>query len=633
MTGKSGTLSENSTNYPHEDVVLLLDSKPKIEQIKELITQTNPIIITFDYETHKLLLDNKINHQISDDYVTDDDLEYIQKRSFDLAKWFMAEPICELIEHDKINLGELFYIEFHYLLVPFLKKFVEISKVFSKFNSSRFLASSLLYHMITNFTTNVKGLNLEKNINNEFLYDVIKFQPKIGNKFVTINIKRSHYQKIKKISEKVMHYLFGAKKDILKKYVLFVEFDTIKYKELFLTLPQTSVNLMHFGRRRPTIWNYESFSIIQKSGCKIATLYDVESNNFDSNITKHKIVEEKIKNLLDQEVFLKNFFSISDLSFWNSIKFILLELCKKRFLEAISEIEIAQQLFKKYKFKSIVIWSESGFNEQIVIHVAKKFKIPIVLLQHGMSWETSEIVHMKDFDGVSPIKSDKFCVWGNILNDFSKQHGVSTNKLEILGAQQYDEIFRKIKSEPSIQNDFILLATSSPTKNIIQDLKIKTLTDYEKVVQKICEVISKQHEKLIIKLHPFQDELDLKNIVKKFNPEITIIKSGNIMPLIKSCKLLITIDLSTTILEAQILQKPVISVSVKDYGYGKAVVFSSGSCLETNIDNLAFLMNDILNNQEFRNNLIQKGNSFVNSYLSNQGKSSKDTLKFLENFE
>lgn len=633
MTGKSGKKSENLTNNSNKDkVVLLLDSKPKIDLVKNIVTQTNPTIITFDYETHKLLQDNKINHKISDDYITDDDLKYIQQSSFHLIKWFSQEPICRLLEYDQINLGELIYIEFHYLLVPFLKKFIEVLKVFSKFNSSRFLASSLLYDMIANFTKNVSDIKIEMN-DYKFLYDVIKIQPKIGNKFISINIKRSHYQKAKAISEKIIYYLFGAKNDISKKYVLFVEFDTIKYKELFLTLPQTSVNLMYFGRRRPAIWNYESFSIIQKSGCKIATLYDIENKNFNSTANRHKIVEEKIKKLLNQEVFLKNFFSISDMSFWNSMKPMFLKLCQKRFLEAIFEIDITKQLFKKYKFKSIVVWSESGFNEQIVIHVAKKFKIPIVLLQHGMSWETPETLEVKDFGGVTPIQSDKFIVWGEILDKFSKKHGVKPDKLEILGSPLYDEIFRKIKSGSPLSNDFVLLATSSPVKNIVQDLKIKTIVEYENVIQKICEIVSKQNEKLVIKLHPFQDESDIRTIVKKINREIIIIKSGNILPLIESCKLLITIDLSTTILEALILEKPVISISVKDYGYGKPVVFSSGSCLETDIDNLELMINHIFNNQEFRNDLIHKGNLFVNSYLSHQGNSSKDILTFLENFE
>jgi len=634
MTGKSGTKSKNFSNDSSKDkYVLLLDSNPKIQQVKDLITKIDPIIITFDYDTHRLLVDNKIDHQISDDYLSEKDFKNIQQRSFDLAKWSTEEQICELLEYDKINLGKLFYIEFHYLLVPFLKKFVEISKIFSKFESLRFLASSSLYNLITNFTQNVSNTKINTDENTKFLYDIIKIHPKIGNKFFTINLKRSHYLKAKKMFEKVIHYLFSAKNDVSKKYVLFVEFDTIKYKELFLTSPQTSINLMHFGRRRPAIWNYESFSIIRKSTCKIATVHDVANKNFDSVIKKHKLIDEKITKLLSKEKFLTDFFSIDDLSFWNCIKPILIELCQKRFHEAIIEIEITKQLFEKYNFKSVVVWSESGFNEQIVIHVAKKFKIPVVLIQHGMSWETPEIKRVKDFDGVSPIKSDKFLVWGNILNDFSKQCGVSPSKLEILGSPQYDKIFRKIKSKSLLSEDFILLATSSPVKNNVHDLKIKTISEYEHTIQKICEIISKQNEKLVIKVHPFQDESDLKNIIKNFNHEITILKSGNILPLIESCKLLITIDLSTTILEAQILQKPIISVSVKDYGYGKAVVFSSGSCLEINIDNLNSIIDNIFNNQEFRNNLIQKGNTFVNSYLSHQGTSSKDILKFLENFE
>ena len=56
------------------------------------------------------------------------------------------------------------------------------------------------------------------------------------------------------------------------------------------------------------------------------------------------------------------------------------------------------------------------------------------------------------------------------------------------------------------------------------------------------------------------------------------IKTGDIIPLIKNCELLITFDLSTTILEAQILKKPVLSISLRDYGFGKSKIFLRDTC-------------------------------------------------------
>ena len=43
-------------------------------------------------------------------------------------------------------------------------------------------------------------------------------------------------------------------------------------------------------------------------------------------------------------------------------------------------------------------------------------------------------------------------------------------------------------------------------------------------------------------------------------------------------ELLITFDLSTTILEAQILKKPVLSISLRDYGFGKSKIFLRDTC-------------------------------------------------------
>jgi len=123
--------------------------------------------------------------------------------------------------------------------------------------------------------------------------------------------------------------------------------------------------------------------------------------------------------------------------------------------------------------------------------------------------------------------------------------------------------------------------------------------------------------------------MDLTEIVKNIDEEIIVLKNENILDLISSCEVLMTIDLSTTILEAQILKKPVISINTIDYGYDKHEIFKSNSTSLIDIENLGNYLTKILKNKTFQNELISKQNNYVETYFSNHGISTKNIFDYL----
>jgi hypothetical protein len=365
----------------------------------------------------------------------------------------------------------------------------------------------------------------------------------------------------------------------------------------------------------------------------VATCQSITNKTIDEHIKKTKdSLINQLNHIWKQEDFFKTFFSIDDISFWNIIKFFLIELCEKRMLEAIPEIIITQELFKKIKISSILVWSENGFNEQIAIKIAKRSNIKVILMQHGMYWETDENYEPNKFAGMLPEESDKLIVWGKQTNQYITRCGFP-EKTEELGSPSYEIIFDRKKMNLMYKTNSILLATSSPKKNEVFDLTVQTMQNYENVIKKICQVISKTNKKLIIKLHPFQEETDVSNIIKEIDPTISVIKSGNITSLIEKCEIFITIDFSTTILEAQILNKPVISVFVKDRNLKQVPpVFSSNSCIVTNLENFESSLNKALFDNEYKQEIIKNAEKFVNGYISNQSNSVEKILAFLEKY-
>ena len=101
--------------------------------------------------------------------------------------------------------------------------------------------------------------------------------------------------------------------------------------------------------------------------------------------------------------------------------------------------------------------------------------------------------------------------------------------------------------------------------------------------------------------------------------------------LIQNCELFLCIDISTAILEAQLLQKPTISISVKEnLGLSKSKVFEY--CVRTDVSHLENYFNKIFNNLEFRNNLVLDGTKFLNKYLFSKKSASENFINFLNNY-
>ena len=616
------------SNQSIRKTIILFDSNTNIEKLKN-IEHKNTLIITFDYESHKILIKHNVPHDISDNYINEQDYKKIYNDSFMFARWYENSQISSQLMYDNINLGKIFYIEFHHLLIPILKKFVEIIKILKLYAGNKFHASLPLAKIVKQITSSVEVIEIEQNQHDSFLYDSIKFQ--LTNAF-SINISRNSYLKLKNLSELIIGKFLKANNSITSKSILLVEFDPLRYEKFFKISLNYPLNLVLFNRRRPAIWNKKSFSIIRNSNCRIITTLDLVNKNIKEIIAKNQTLFEKKINTFNDNNYFKTFFSIENNSFWEVIKQDFMNLCKKRILEGIHEIEITKELFKKNEISSILVWSESGFNEQIVIKLAKKENIKVVLIQHGLYWETLENYESNKFEGGFPVESDKLLVWGKISNQYTTECGFS-NKTETSGSLIYDGIFDRKSKDSTKKQDFILLATSSPVKNEVFDLSVKTMHNYEYAIEMVCKTILKMNKKLVIKLHPFQEELDITPIVKKFGDKIVIIKVGDILPLIESCEAFLTVDYSTTILEAQILEKPVISILVKDRLTTQTpLIFSSHSCLTTTIEDFENTIKMVLNDSNLRAKLIENSRKFVDNYLSNQGTAVQKTLQFLENY-
>ena len=610
--------------------IFLFDSSCDLENLKKLTNKQPSTIISFDYDSHKLLLDNGIKHEISDNFITENDLSAIQNNSYNFSKWCNEEYVSNILMYEGINLGNLFYNEFRLLLVPFLKKFLECVKLFEKSPNAKYFSSLELYPFIFLHTINVEILPHKKK-------DTLSVLPSINYGFTfagknfNISLSNRLYKKIKTFSEFFLKYNFNSKIDKNKKTILLLEFSPTRFKHFFSNIPKSNINVVLHNRRFPSVWNKDSFSILKNSKSIVTTANGLMNANMKKHIDKNfNILNSKIEHLLNDDYF-NNFFKFNNISFWNILKPILKNLFSNKLYDFITEIELTKKLFKNYNFSSILIMSEQNSNEQIAIILAKKFGVKIALIQHGMYEDAFPETYEYNKTGVLPTLSDKFLVWGDVLKKYCIKCGIPANKIEVIGNPAYDDFFKNSTKVIS-NNSFILLTTTNPQLDTVRDLTINSYLLREKSIEKICQTTKKLNKKLIIKLHPSPDDIDVTDFVQKIDPSITVIKSGNVFDLLKDCEIFVTINISTTILEAQICNKPTMSLFVTDRKFGISEIFKSDSCISMTDHDFEMNLTNLINDQKLRNSLIDRGDKFAHSYISNQGTASKKLILFLESF-
>ena len=263
--------------------------------------------------------------------------------------------------------------------------------------------------------------------------------------------------------------------------------------------------------------------------------------------------------------------------------------------------------------------------EQIVSFFAKKNNVPTFQIQHGVYYDSLEMKNENEFWRLICAKSDFFIAWGDIYKNYYLKNSVNPNKIEVLGASFFDSLF--LEANHSKSCDHILLASDPLAFNRLVDLTVFQKELYQNTIEQISKIISKQNKKLIIKTHPQKNQNE-KEIVNKIDPKIDVFYSGDIHPLINSADLVIDTDMSTVILEAMILQKPVISIRMKDH-YGVPEIFNY--CTQIPLDSLESWLMNFYRRPELKNELISKGNRFLELYFKNQGNASNEILKYLEN--
>ena len=613
-----------------QETIVIFDNPSDYEKLLNLKKNQEFKIIATNYSSYEILKKNNIPCILSDIFLTKDERTLIQKTAFDLSNWHDELDAKKFLMYKDVNLGSLIQSEFINILVNFLKSFFELYKISLTNKNTNFFCSGINYKILKLFSSNVRILSQSDESFDFSPLDSLKIGFKIGTdtKNIELKLSKNVYSKLKSLAEKFSNYSTSRKNiDKISKHILFSEINTINFEQFFLEIKDPFVV---FNRRQPLVWNKKTLNLIKNSGCIIQNEHSLVSSELKKNIQRNVfLINKNIESLFSNDLFFSKFFQIQNNSFWKVFSSYFIKFFKKRTRENIFEIELACELFEKFDFSLVVINNEVGPNEKIISQLSKARKIPIFLNQHGLIFDTKEAFQMNMHHGIIPRISDYSVVWGEVDYEYRKSIGISKGTVFTVGSPIYDNFINSIESYH--ETDYVLLATSGPTKENIFDLSIETIQKNIQTIRSVCKILTKINKKLIIKMHPSPDEFDPTEIANAINPKIKIVKSGKISTLIKNSKFVIVIDFSSVILDSYLLNKPVISLSVKNNEFGIPFAFKNNSCICTNVDELENIIH-LLDDQKFYNEMVENGKKSASKYLTTTN-SSKKLYNLLSNFD
>ena len=602
--------------------LVLIDSTVSYDEIKNFKDDSN--FITFDYDSHLMLKKNNIEHIISDSFIEKNEFDIIQEKIYNFSNWYDDEKLSKELKHRSVNLGSLFYIEFWMFLIPIVKKFYEIIKISKKLNSKNILAGQIICQLGKCLQLEFKNLS-DKQHDINYFYDYFTFDSNI----FSLKLSSKNFNKLKNFSEKLFQPFIKSSSKYKKNSILLVEFHTINSEILLKEFNRQDVNTILYCRRRPAIWNSKSLQIIRKTRCSSPSYPDLISDEICENVPK--LVQEKLKLitfLFEKDEYFSRIFEINGFSFWNFLKPYLSQLYKKRLEQSILEIEIGYEMLKKTGPKCILIQSESGNTEQIMLSLSKTLKIPVILLQHGFLKSSGDGFKLNKFTKIILYNSDQFIVWGNNMLEYAQKFNMNLKKIFALGSYTHDILFNTANVSKQ-KNKNLLLLTEGPIWGDVRDYTVEELDGYKNSLIHIFQTTKNLQKKLIVKLHPYENDHNEKNIAKTIDPSITVVKKRNLLSLIKSSDVVILLgtSITTAVIDAIILNKPVVRLPFGEW-YGD---FGDGSCLNIEKNEFQDKLNQIIVDKEFRQQVIENQKKFLNKYLINPGCATKNIVSHIVN--
>lgn len=565
--------------------IVILHKKEHFKRYKsfkeDFYQKNNVVIYAFTFEIRNYLKNKNIEYKIQEHYISEDNALELD----DLALNFALNWHKDLFLFKGISLGSIIQRKSFYDWCENFRNLHVIINLIKRENPTEIIVFDDIDLYFNKFNAIIENVCSIKNVKLKIIpiddpsLIKTKFLEKIHNKQSTSLIdfigKSEQFRIFMKLFFKIIWILKQMKKLIFKrlkkKNILFYgyRYNISIIKKL---LQQRKYNLILLDERPDLLKNRDILSkIIGKKGEThiFFELFDSKKIIKQTNRYFERYVE-KWKKII-QEPRFKNFFVYNGINFWKMFKIEFYDIIIYVFKDIMKNILISYEILKNRKYDLIIFDTDSRDRTRVFSLIASKINIPTLVVQHGLIGRPL---------GDIPFISKKYVLWGEIFKEVHKKYGLDPNKIIITGAPRFDEysflnqkqklkqkikedVYKKLKIEKekklvvfvAIHNDFYKQSNSA-------DLDHLEIEKMHNMIFQLANSLPNIH--LIFKRRIMDEFKDITcEIYDKMGlKNMSIIADFNIRDLIVACDCLIS-GYSTTILEAILLEKPVILLNFR----------------------------------------------------------------------
>ncbi|CAI9832236.1 hypothetical protein IBTHAUMO2_640011 [Nitrosopumilaceae archaeon] len=595
--------------------VILVEYNTDLEKLMEIDADR---IVTLDYVAHMNLRAAGVDHELIEDYIKPDrEAAAADKAIREMSRNWHGGEAAQFTNHDGLDLGTPLEEYMMQYLAQVIKKFTGIARLVAEYSPDAAYCSGHIGLMIHGISPKVELRVLPIGSSSVAHFEDVRIPIRLGSRLSHVKVSRSTVLKMKKLAERTTGALVGntGSKD---SRILFLNFEVTAYEEMLSEFSKR-YDIVMLNERRPVVWNLASLRAARRLGCTITSLDRHSDAEAASEIREaESAIDGKVDRLVGSG-HLGRYFAISGMSFWPAISDEFTGMIRDRFKESARRFLLARRMFKRERIDGILLLYANSFEEKVILSAAEAEAIPATSIEHGY---LPSRPYMERYRSIF-LGSNPYCrnlVWGERSRDLLSDvppHAAAT----AVGSPRHDEFFH-VDNKSSKR---IVLFDSFNTEVDLHSIDSRVLEKNEEMIKELCKELGGLPYDFAVKLHPGHHVLgySLKPSIERASPGTPVHQAGDVMDFLAGCSLAVASAPTTVMLEAMIMRIPTL-VCIPDGFWDKEDVFTTGaSLLVHSYEEFRDVLPRVLDDEEFRGDLLSRSDSYVARYFSFPGRASQ----------
>jgi len=355
-----------------------------------------------------------------------------------------------------------------------------------------------------------------------------------------------------------------------------------------------------------------NFGLEKKKWEHLRSFGEVRSFESYQNNDIYKIMIEERKRLkklwdeiLNDNKFQKEFF-IDDVNVWKAFQDRFWFYYSVQFPRLVKNIETGRRILTIENPAVVVFLADGPVPSRTFATVAGKFRVPTILLMHGIHPPTKIYIPTCKY----------VAVWGPKFKDYNISNGLNKEQVTVTGAPNYDAL-TKLESKEDLRMELGLPESKTIVTFATQPFSEQMRREWTYAVLRSMKQLNEVL--LVIKPHPREDPKFYSKFLREcdagISPDkIKLMQEVNTSKLIKASDLLITVN-STVALESNVIGTPVLTLNFmeeKDPFYSQ----EGGAIGVEKPEALTDVIHKALYDEKFREKISINRNEFLQKYIS-----------------